>query len=166
MSVTETRVPRAFRIEDAALYGTGTATPGWDLGTERRLDDGETLAGGLGWFSIALGLAEVVAPERIAGELGMEGRKGLIRLYGFREVAKGAGILSNDRPAGWVWGRVAGDALDLATLAMGLSKENPKRANVLMAIGAVLGVTVLDVIAARQLTDTRRHVKQLREPVN
>lgn len=163
MKATETRRPRAFRPEDAASLGTGTKTPGWDLGTERRLDDGQMLADGLGWFSIALGLAEIVAPEKIAGELGMEGKEKLFRLYGFREVAKGMGILSNDKPAGWVWGRVAGDALDLATLAAGLGKDNPKRARVLAAIGAVLGVTVLDVVAARQLTESRGQAKRLRE---
>lgn len=162
MARPETKLPRAFKPEDADRLGTGTLTPGWDPGTERRIDDGETLASGIGWFSIGLGLAEIVAPEKIAGELGMEDRKNLIRLYGFREMAKGIGILANDKPAGWVWGRVAGDALDLATLATGLRKDNPKRANVLKAISAVLGVTVLDVIAARQLMESRQQASDLR----
>jgi hypothetical protein len=151
----ETTRARAFRPEDAALLGTGTARPGWDLGTERRIDDGEAMANGVGWFSIALGLAELIAPEKIAGELGMEERKSLVRLYGFREIAKGVGILSNRKPAGWVWGRVAGDALDLATLATTLRRDNPRRDNVLKAIGAIVGVTVLDVVVARRLTRSR-----------
>ena len=152
---SEATTARAFRPEYASALGTGTATPGWDLGTERRVDDGKALAKGVGWFSIALGLAEVIAPDRIAGELGMEDRKNLVRLYGFREITKGVGILANRNPAGWVWGRIAGDVLDLATLAAGLRKENPKRDNVLKAISAVVGVTVLDVIVARQLGESR-----------
>ncbi|MBV9773405.1 MAG: hypothetical protein JO040_05620 [Gemmatimonadetes bacterium] len=152
---TDVTRTRAFRPEDAAVLGTGTSTPGWDLGTERRSDDGQTMATGVGWFSLALGLAEVVAPEKIAGELGLEDKKNLVRLYGFREIAKGAGILSNRKPAGWVWGRVAGDVLDLATLASGLRKGNPKRDNVLKAISAVVGVTVLDVVVARQLSESK-----------
>lgn len=155
MSTTDVSRARAFRLEDAAVLGTGTRTPGWDLATERRIDDGETAAKGVGWFSIALGLAEVVAPEKIAGELGLEDKKNLVRLYGFREITKGVGILSNRKPAGWVWGRVAGDALDLATLATGLRKDNPKRDNVLKAISAIIGVTVVDVVLARQLSESK-----------
>jgi hypothetical protein len=165
-AATDTTRARAFRPEMAGTVGTGTARPGWDLATERRIDDGETLASGLGWFSIALGLAEVVAPERVAGELGMEDKKGLFRLYGFREIATGIGILSNKRPAGWLWGRVAGDVLDLATLAAGLARKNPKRDNLLAAISAVVGVTVVDVICARQLSETRASAQEKRSSDN
>lgn len=156
--------PRAFDPSMRDRVGTSNITPGWDLGTERRVDDGETLASGIGWFSIALGLAEVVSPEKIAGELGMEDKKEIFRLYGFREIAKGVGILSQKHPEGWVWGRIAGDVLDLATLATGLGKDNPKRDNVLKAISAVVGVTVLDVICARQLSASRKEAQALREP--
>lgn len=142
---------RAFRPEMAGRVGTGRRRPGWDLATERRIDDGETLANGIGWFSIALGAAELVAPERLAEWLGMEGSENLLRLYGIRELGKGVAILRDRRPAGWMWARVAGDFLDLATLASGLRSDNPKRENVAAAIAAVAGVTVLDVICARQL---------------
>ncbi len=37
------------------------------------------LAQGLGWFSLGLGLAEVLAPRNLARSLGMEERTGLIR---------------------------------------------------------------------------------------
>ena len=147
---------RAFRPEMAGRVGTGREAPGWDLSTERRIDDGETLATAIGWFSIGLGAAEVLAPGRLARWLGMEGTEGVLRLYGVREIAKGAGILSTRRPLGWMWARVAGDILDLATLAPGLSSDNPRRGNVLTAMAAVAGVTVLDVICANQLSDDRR----------
>ena len=45
-------------------------------------------------------------------------------------------------------GRVAGDGLDIATLTMGLRRSNPKRENVRLALWTVLGVTLLDIIAA------------------
>jgi hypothetical protein len=146
----------ALRPEDAPNLGTSTQTPGRDLKTERRIDDGRSMARGLGWFSIALGLAEAVAPDKIAGELGLDDRKQLVRLYGFREIASGVGILTNRRqPGGWIWGRVAGDLMDLAALAAGLGKDNPKRDNVLKAISALVGATVLDVVCARQLAASR-----------
>ena len=74
--------------------------------------DGAThaLARGLGWFSIGLGVAELVAPGQLARFLGMEERTELIRAYGAREIMTGIGILSQEDPTPWIWGRVAGDA--------------------------------------------------------
>src|SRR4051794_31635707 len=85
------------------------------------------LAQGLGWFSIALGVAELVAPRSLARALGMEGNESLLQAYGAREIGTGIAILSSRRPAPWLWGRVAGDALDIATLACGMTSDNPKR---------------------------------------
>jgi hypothetical protein len=114
------------------------------------------LAQGLGWFSIGLGVAEVVAPGTLARFLGMEDRTELIRAYGAREIMTGVGILSQDDPMPWMWGRVGGDALDLGTLAMGLGRDNPQRENVGLAIAAVAGVTALDVLCAQALGRNRK----------
>ena len=72
----------------------------------------DALARGLGVFSIALGLVEVVAARSLTRALGMEGNEALVRLYGLREIATGVGILASNDPTPWIWGRVAGDALD------------------------------------------------------
>lgn len=109
------------------------------------------LARTLGWFSIGLGLAEMLAPRMLTEKLGMESKEGLFRFYGAREFAVGLGILMSDNPRVWIWGRVAGDALDLATLTTGLSGDNPRKGDVAMALAAVAGVTALDGICARSL---------------
>src|SRR5947208_1082336 len=114
------------------------------------------LARGLGWFSIGLGLAEMLAPRMLTEQMGMQGKEPLLRFYGAREMAAGVGILMSDNPGPWVWGRVAGDALDLATLAAGLDKQNPRKGNVAIALAAVAGVTALDCISAQALTGTSR----------
>ena len=114
------------------------------------------LARGLGWFSIGLGLAEMLVPRMLTEQMGMQGKEGLLRFYGAREMAAGIGILMSDNPGLWVWGRVAGDALDLATLATGLGKQNPRKGNLAIALAAVAGVTVLDCIGAQALTGTTR----------
>ncbi len=111
----------------------------------------DSMARGLGWFSIALGLAELAMPRTLTRSLGMQGRERLMSAYGLREVATGIGILSARDPTPWVWGRVAGDALDLGTLATALDGGNPRRDNVGFAFAAVLGVTALDVICATAL---------------
>lgn len=100
----------------------------------------------LGWFSVGLGLAELLAPGRIARKLGLGHRKGLIRAYGVRELASAVPTLSVDKPVGLA-SRIAGDALDLATLALALRPSNPKRGNAAVATALVIGITALDVVA-------------------
>jgi hypothetical protein len=114
------------------------------------------LAQGLGWFSIGLGMAEVLAPGHLARFLGMEERTELIRAYGAREIMSGIGILAQQDPTPWIWARVGGDALDLATLATGLDDGNPRKQNVMAAVAAVAGVTVLDAICAQRLSSAHR----------
>jgi hypothetical protein len=117
----------------------------------------DTLARGLGLFSIALGIAEIAAPRTLARALGMRGQEGLIAGYGVREIATGIGILASKDPTPWIWGRVAGDALDLATLATALEGRNPKKENVGIAMAAVAGVTALDVYCAQTLSRESPH---------
>jgi len=124
--------------------------------------DREQLANGLGWFSIALGFFEVASPRSLTECLGMEGREGLVQAYGVREIVKGIGILTQPTPAPWVWGRVAGDILDLATLGSALTPDNPKRRNVELAIANVVTVTMLDILCAKQLSE-KRGFEQARE---
>jgi hypothetical protein len=117
----------------------------------------DTLARGLGWFSIALGIVEIAAPRAIARSLGMKGQEGLIATYGMREIATGVGILASKDPTPWIWGRVAGDALDLATLATGFEGRNRKKENIGIAMAAVAGVTALDVYCAQTLSSESPH---------
>ena len=79
----------------------------------------ERLAGFLGWFSIGLGITSLAAPRGVARLIGARGDRTdrmILRAVGLQELACGIGILSTRRPAGWVWARVAGDAVHL-TLA-------------------------------------------------
>ncbi len=76
----------------------------------------------------------------------------LVQAYGAREIATGVGILASKDPTPWIWGRVAGDALDLATLAAALQGNPRARGNVGIAIAAVAGVTALDILCAQTLS--------------
>ncbi len=113
------------------------------------------LAQGLGWFSIGLGLAEVAAPKALSRFIGLEGdqrTRWVMRLYGLREIAAGIGILSQQQTAGWMWGRVAGDVLDLTALGAGMTSDSSDRTRMSLATAAVLGVTAADVLCARNLS--------------
>jgi hypothetical protein len=117
----------------------------------------DRLTRNLGWLGIALGLAEVFAGRRIARALGMQNNEALIRGYGLREIGSGILCLSIDKKAG-VMSRIVGDGLDIATLNRALHPLTPKRDNVMLAMALVVGVSVLDVMAAR-LTMTRHSRK-------
>jgi hypothetical protein len=106
----------------------------------------DRLARALGWLSIGLGVAELLAPGRIARTIGLDGKEALIRSYGARELASAVPTLSLDKPAGLA-ARIAGDALDLATLASALHPGNPKRNNAAVATAIIAGITLLDVAA-------------------
>jgi hypothetical protein len=106
----------------------------------------------LGGFSIALGLAELVAPGRIARWLGVDRNtaKTVLRLFGARELLAGGMLLRGPAVSTNAWNRVAGDAMDLGALGLAFARSNRKPA-VAGAIGFVVGATLLDVFAARGL---------------
>ncbi|HEU5017083.1 MAG TPA: cyclase dehydrase [Pseudolabrys sp.] len=118
------------------------------------------LARGLGWFSIGLGAAEILVPHAFTRWLGMRDGVALLQSYGARELLAGIGILASEKAAPWVWSRVGGDALDLATLAGGIRKDNPNNANIGIALAAVLGVTLADLVCAASLTEHERESRE------
>ena len=110
------------------------------------------IAKGLGFFSIGLGLAELIAPRALGRLIGAgEEHRRLVQLFGVREIAAGITILAAPRPGKGLWARVVGDALDLAALVAAL-RSSLQRGRVAGALGAVAGVTALDVYTANRLT--------------
>ena len=114
----------------------------------------EKIARGLGWFSIGLGVAEIVAPRSLAKLIGLRGNpSGLLRMLGAREITSGIGILTGRQPnANWMWSRVGGDAIDLALLGAAFRSRRSNRNKLAMATAAVAGVTALDAICSRRLS--------------
>jgi uncharacterized membrane protein len=108
----------------------------------------------LGWFSIGLGLAEVLAPHAVARLIGVdeEEHTTLLRAYGVRELAAGVGILTRPKPTYWMWNRVIGDAIDLRSLSNAMSTRGNDKSRLKMAALAVAGVTALDIVSSMRLT--------------
>jgi uncharacterized membrane protein len=115
----------------------------------------ERRAVGLGWFSIGLGLADLLAPRQVARLIGADDEDSTTRAVlmgvGVRELACGLGLLSKSRPALWTWARLAGDAMDLALLGYVWSTQPVSREQVLGAGGTVLGAAWADAQTAFQL---------------
>lgn len=120
------------------------------------------LAKGLGWFSLGLGLGELLAPDLAARLLGVRPRPLLFRLMGAREVLSGAAILAGRRPVGGLWGRVAGDVLDLSLLGCAATERGSDPLRLGISSALIAGVTALDTWAATSLSRTVPGLRTLR----
>ena len=100
----------------------------------------------LGWFSIALGVTELLAPRLLARASGLRRGSLLMQAFGVREIATGIGLLTQKDKTPWLWARTAGDVLDLATIATG----NGPVVNKSVAAAIVGLVGVVDATAAIQ----------------
>jgi hypothetical protein len=104
----------------------------------------------LGWLSIALGAAQLLAPRQVARAAGVPDRTPVMRAIGLREIATGVALLASKQPQSWMWARVAGDVLDAALLARtlrGNGSAAPRAA--LVAVGAL---AIADLALARRLS--------------
>ena len=119
------------------------AKPAWDA----------TVSSGFGAFSWALGLAEVFTPHALLGWMGVDKRMApLVRAYGMREIGAGVAILQNPIGPQFLWSRVAGDALDLATLFFALKGRSRRPDRVTIALGVVAAITVADLLMSARLS--------------
>jgi hypothetical protein len=111
----------------------------------------DRIAKNLGYLSIALGAAELVAPRAVCRAAGLNGMESLVRSYGAREIATGVAILTSHDPAPWIWSRVAGDMADIATVATGIRQNGEKKNNAVLTLAALAAVTAVDVMCASGL---------------
>lgn len=125
--------------------------------TEVKNPDKDRLTTFLGWFSIGLGLAELAAPDAVARLIGVHERKHrrLLRFYGIREIAAGVGIIARPKPTYWMWNRVIGDLIDLASMRRAMGSRGTDEARLRAAMMAVAGVTALDIGTSLRLTSER-----------
>lgn len=111
------------------------------------------LASALGFFSLGLGLAEMIAPRSVGRLAGIDNeRTATIRMLGLREIGHGLAILGSDKPTAGVLSRVGGDAVDLAYLGSAFTSEGTKKTRLAIATAAVLGAGALDIFCAKQLS--------------
>jgi uncharacterized membrane protein len=129
------------------------------------------LAEGLGYFSLGLGAVQVAVPRLVAWLTGVrpsQAHKSVLRAMGLRDLAAGAGLLSASTTSPWLWARAAGDVLDLTLLGPGLASSRIGHRRRVLAVTAVAGLTVVDVVAGRRIaaaegksgdSSTRTHLR-------
>jgi hypothetical protein len=114
----------------------------------------------LGWASLAIGAAELIAPQHIESLLGLPNdkeRQGAIRALGVRELGHGLNILGADddgpnaQLASAVWARVAGDVLD--TVCLGKASHYTKAPGQFFAVSAIVAaIGIADLWCAAKLS--------------
>jgi uncharacterized membrane protein len=114
----------------------------------------EALVKGLGAASLGLGLAELVAPDKVAALAGLDDSspvRPVIRVLGVRECGHAAALLFG--PSKLVWTRVVGDILDLTLLAAGVAtRGRGRRRRGMLAAVALAGIGGADLYAALRTT--------------
>ena len=123
---------------------------------------GQPLVRALGWASLLLGLAELLAPARVERAAGIRDRLAAVRGFGARELVTGAGLLMTRRPEPWVWARIAGDCADAAVLATARQRRRAWRPSTtgsdprLAAFATVAALTAVDLACAEALRRERK----------
>jgi uncharacterized membrane protein len=115
----------------------------------------ENIAKGLGAFSFALGIPQILMPGRVNRLIGVKDdatTRMWMRAVGVREIAAGVGIFSQRRPTEWLWARVAGDTMDLALLGLALRGKSRQPGRTLAATGAVAGAFAADRVDSLKLS--------------
>lgn len=139
--------------EQRGTYDGRTSALATDNGFHER--PAQELSRALGWFSIGLGVAQLVAPNNVNRLVGVDDdgkNRALQRMIGLREILAGVGILSNPRPAGWLWARVGGDMMDATLLASALASPDSNKDRVKQSLATVLGIMAADAKAAMETT--------------
>ncbi|RAO20824.1 hypothetical protein GUI43_00264 [Micromonospora noduli] len=125
-----------------------------------RQDDVQRRGRRLGWVSLGLGVAQLAAPgtvRRISGVDDSPTTRAVVPLVGARELVHAAGLLTSRRKSVWAWTRVVGDAMDLASLGVAIAHRSGRPRRRLVAVtGAVVGITVVDLLTAVQATRAKK----------
>ena len=117
-----------------------------------------TLSMNLGLGAIALGLWGALFPHHVKRTLGVTAPAPLVQtVFGARELWSGFTLAGDPTKSGVLWARVAGDAFDILALRTLDRPANPRRGTVRAALGIVLAVTALDVLAAARMSNVQRN---------
>ena len=131
-----------------------TAVPRTQIPAQMRraanaMGDRATLNRSLGWFSIGLGITQLLAPKALGRAIGVGDQSTIMRMCGMREIVSGVGLLSGAAPAAFSTSRVIGDVMDLALLGASLRSQQANPSRIAAAATAVASVTAVDLYASK-----------------
>lgn len=127
----------------AAASGQAEARPRRGIRSARE----QQLGTALGWISIGIGLANLLAPRAVARSAGLPDWPLLMRAMGVREIASGIGLLRQPDNQAWRWVRVAGDAMDLTLLGVAAAHPAANRRRLATTALALASLSAVDLRA-------------------
>ncbi len=159
------RRAEGYGPEGNRASGRAPMAPPDDFGEHgTTLLNGRALAAGLGAVGIGLGLAELLATDRVAEIIGVEDdarTTNWLRVCGLREIVTGIGLLVQPEQSAWLWARFAGDGLDAALLWSAAQSPYADSRRVGAALGVVAAISAADLFAldavSRQATADNNH---------
>jgi uncharacterized membrane protein len=137
--------------------------PGKEFRYEAPAGDGlSPLQVGAGMIILGLGIAQLLAPRRVARSTGMHAHPGVVRASGALSIASAANIFRRGKPAPLELARLASVALDLALLGRSATHtaSRGQRSRLALAGAGVAAAAMLDMggtlkQGARQTRDER-----------
>jgi len=105
----------------------------------------------MGLFSYALGTWQILRPGAVNRVMGVPDHNPnhvVQRLLGVREIVTGTGVLFGDNTSGWMWGRVAGDVMDITIVGGQLAGRLGTRSRLIGTLVFLTGVLVYDAKVA------------------
>ncbi len=112
--------------------------------------DERALARGIGWASLAMGLA-LLAPARAARLFGLGARPALLRAIGARDLVVGLGLLRCGDRARWLRLQALADVADAALMAAGLLTGAFARGRATLWLVGALASARCSLVLARRL---------------
>jgi hypothetical protein len=110
----------------------------------------------MGLFSYALGTAQILRPgsvNRLMGVPDHNPNHAMTRLIGIREIVTGTGVLFGKNTSGWMWGRVAGDIMDISNVAGQLAGRLGTREKLVPTLVVLSAIAVLDAKIALDMRE-------------
>lgn len=111
----------------------------------------DRLARVLGLFSLGLGSVQIADPDGVNRFVGLRvtpENQAAMRGVGVQELLMGLPLFRRKAPAALLWGRVAGDAMQIGMLAAAMDNKKNDRDRLRTTIGALGAVAVVDLFAA------------------
>ena len=105
------------------------------------------LGAALGWLSVGLGVANLLAPRAMARMAGMPEWPAVMRVMGVRELVSGVGLLSQPDNQAWRWTRVAGDAMDLGIVGVAAASPGADHRRLAMTAMTLASIGAVDLRA-------------------
>lgn len=124
---------------------------------KRLRENGPAIAQGLGWMSVAFGLAALVAPNAVSRLVGTRPQPAWMRLYGLRDIALGAGLIGAGDKRPWLKARAACDTLDAAVIARNIDAGVGSHVTALMAAAGAAALAFVEASLAARLDIEAMH---------